>query len=46
MRALIAATLLILANFVIEFPAAGPLAGVQTEGKTVLAQRFCPNGRC
>ena len=46
MRALLAISLLILANFAIEIPTAGPQVGAQAEGKTVLAQRFCPNRKC
>lgn len=46
MRALLAIGLLILANFAIDIPTAGPQAGAQAEGKIVLAQRFCPNRRC
>lgn len=46
MRTLLASALLILATFLVQAPAIGPQAGVQAEGKLVVAQRFCPNGRC
>lgn len=46
MRTSILSALLILANFAIALPSAGPQPGVQAEGKFVIAQRFCPNGRC
>jgi hypothetical protein len=46
MRKLFASALLILATFVVEIPTAGPQPGAQSDVKLVIAQRFCPNGRC
>jgi hypothetical protein len=46
MRTLTVPALLILANFVLEIPTAGLQPGAHADGKLVVAQRFCPNGKC
>jgi hypothetical protein len=46
MKTLLASVLLTVAIFATGAPVAGPQPGAQTEGKLVVAQRFCPNGRC
>jgi hypothetical protein len=46
MRTLFASALLISALITAPTPVVGPQPGAHADGKVVLAQRFCPNGRC
>ena len=42
MKTLMISALLIVANFAVDLPIAGTQPGTQTDGKLMLAQRFCP----
>lgn len=46
MKALLASALLIAVFLVAEMLAAGPRPDAQPDGNLVVAQRFCPHGRC